>query len=497
MDSATERNDTSPNSDNYGADPFDHRRKSQFKVSNGFCHLVSDNPNPQSDAFWNHAPHSRQQANLASSENESKIEKQDEAVVDTMETLRNYLTFEAYPRNQKTRLVKIIYYIEDDSMMVCDEADSGNIIVKKQRVLMPSGDGFYKLADFNVSRNIEINQTVYHIYSCDDFTREYLTNNGVNVNVAEEQIIDDEIPHRHKEKNSSLMTDHQQRIHDYEDKTLTFDAKWEDKLYKIRYFLNNHTVSIAAVGKGERGLLLHKSRVPRKEVDKPNAYFQSSAGGDRSYLCPTDFKVGETVEIFSRQFYIFDCDQFTQRFYKDMNNVDQPQRVDQEDYADSPGQRDGEDTVKLTHCDSKALDSQLYHFPKVLRYSLVMDHNNPEGRDRDFVLEYNTADGCMRINEVDKKNSGRRGGCFLGWNKVPKPDDKEHFYGTEDFLIGERLNVFGHHFIIAGTEMFVWNYMRFNREAFSDKVRENIKAWAVNEGLIDELVDEKIYDTNE
>uniref|UniRef100_A0ABD2XF13 DM10 domain-containing protein n=1 Tax=Trichogramma kaykai TaxID=54128 RepID=A0ABD2XF13_9HYME len=443
MDSATERNDTSPNSDNYGADPFDHRRKSQFKVSNGFCHLVSDNPNPQSDAFWNHAPHSRQQANLASSENESKIEKQDEAVVDTMETLRNYLTFEAYPRNQKTRLVKIIYYIEDDSMMVCDEADSGNIIVKKQRVLMPSGDGFYKLADFNVSRNIEINQTVYHIYSCDDFTREYLTNNGVNVNVAEEQIIDDEIPHRHKEKNSSLMTDHQQRIHDYEDKTLTFDAK----------------------------------------VSEGYCFTSQEYHGRKLTNLMRIFKVqpGE-IEVI----YVLLISRWERQL-----------KFSVEDYADSPGQRDGEDTVKLTHCDSKALDSQLYHFPKVLRYSLVMDHNNPEGRDRDFVLEYNTADGCMRINEVDKKNSGRRGGCFLGWNKVPKPDDKEHFYGTEDFLIGERLNVFGHHFIIAGTEMFVWNYMRFNREAFSDKVRENIKAWAVNEGLIDELVDEKIYDTNE
>ena len=112
-----------------------------------------------------------------------------------------------------------------------------------------------------------------------------------------------------------------------------------------------------------------------------------------------------------------------------------------------------------------------------------MDAVRDEDKDREFVMEYSLADGMIRINEVARRNSGRKGGCFLGWIRVPKPGS-EDYYSPEDFRIGGRLNLFGHWFIVTGAELSVYKYMSENPDKFEEGLKENIREYLRAQGLV-------------
>ena len=195
--------------------------------------------------------------------------------------------------------------------------------------------------------------------------------------------------------------------------------------------------------------------------------------------------MGETVFIFGRRFFLFDCDQFSRRYYKNALHIEQPPRIVLPELCEPMEQR-----KKPVADKSIKLIRQLYNFPKKLRYKLAMEAVHPEYKDREFILEYNLADGCMKINEIDKRNSGRRAGCFLGSIRVPKPNSNSgECYTPVDFVIGARLNIFEHWFVVIGTELFVYNYINENRDKFPEEVRENIRQWMIKEGLLEECKD--------
>jgi len=135
---------------------------------------------------------------------------------------------------------------------------------------------------------------------------------------------------------------------------------------------------------------------------------------------------------------------------------------------------------------------QLANHPKKLRYSVRMDAVHPEDENRDFVLEYNLRDGLIHIKEIEKRNSGRYEGSFLSSIFVPKPgtkwDDPE-YYTPQDFFIGARINVFSHHFIITGADLFVYRYVETNRDKFCQEVRENLRNYFLQQGLLQDDVD--------
>ena len=40
------------------------------------------------------------------------------------------------------------------------------------------------------------------------------------------------------------------------------------------------------------------------------------------YYCPTDFKIGELVNIFGRKCIVYDCDNFTKTYFKQTHSYD-------------------------------------------------------------------------------------------------------------------------------------------------------------------------------
>jgi len=219
-------------------------------------------------------------------------------------------------------------------------------------------------------------------------------------------------------------------------------------------------------------------------------------------------QVGETILLFGRHFLLHDCDAFTRKYYSDVLGTSQadaipiPARVERPAPAKCeipPHIKFGSPEDTYASCLSfvpkpprKDVIRQLANFPKKLRYSARMDAVHPEDEGRDFTLEYSLSDGTVQINETEKPNSGRREGCFLSSRLIPKPctgkDDPE-YYTPQDFFIDARINVFNHRFIITGADLFVYRYVEANRDKFCQEIRENLRNYFLQQGMLQNDVD--------
>lgn len=197
--------------------------------------------------------------------------------------------------------------------------------------------------------------------------------------------------------------------------------------------------------------------------------------------------------MFGRCFLLHDCDPFTHKYYTDVLGAPQPSAIpfpakmerSVPKYKVPPHIDYGRPEDTYASCLSlvpkpfkKNVIRQLANFPKRLRYSVRMDAAHPEDENRNFVLEYDLSNGAIRINEIERSNSGRREGCFLGWRPIPKPatgKDDPRYYTPEDFFIGAHINVFNHHFVITGADLFVYRYVEANNDKFCQEVRDNLR----------------------
>jgi len=215
--------------------------------------------------------------------------------------------------------------------------------------------------------------------------------------------------------------------------------------------------------------------------------------------------------VFGRRFLLHDCDAFTRKYYSDVLGTPQPPAIplpsptERPRYATpspppSPHIKFGTPEDTYASCLSflpkpprKNVIRQLVNFPKKLRYSARMDAAHPEDEDREFVLEYRLSDGAMRINEIERRNSGRREGCFLSARLIPKPcsadrNDPE-YYTPQDLFIGAHVNAFNHRFIVTGADLFVYRYVEANADKFCQDVRENLRNYFLQQGMLQNDVD--------
>ncbi|KAJ8683931.1 hypothetical protein QAD02_019723 [Eretmocerus hayati] len=425
----------------------------------------------------------------------------------------------------RVRPVNIVYYLEDDTMGIVEPPvhNSGfkqGRLVKRSKIPKPGFPGeVYHWKDLNVGIDFEVYGVVYRVYDCDAYTREFLRSQGIDVGEPESCPLDPYTQSRTLKKRLEVQPckqaggpdAHSTRLADrklymfleYDGMILTFDALWEGREYKLQYYLGDDTVAVSLVRKrGDpvegKSLMLRRTKLPKnwKQIPPafPSCYLETTDREVYEYYSPSDLKVGETVFVFGRRFLLYDCDPFTRKYYSQMLGMDQPPRIDPTPYSDCPRPMPPPQPLQPDVTDKprhRDVLRQLYHFPDRLRYSLSMEAVHPEDEDRQFVLEYSLGDGCCRISELEKANSGRRAGRFLGWQRLPKPktsgdedDGVPKCYSPQDFAVGARLNIFGHWFVVEGTELHVLNYARSNPDKFSPELVKNIEDHLRQKGLL-------------
>lgn len=404
--------------------------------------------------------------------------------------------------------VKIFYYLEDDSIAVVEPPVSNSGIpqgklIKRQRLPKNDLGECWHWKDLNIGIDVSIYGKMFHIYNCDQWTKEFMSSEGIELNPPEPQPLDPYIQSRnqplHVYKSPSTYDNLKQFI-EMDRKVLRFYCVWDDrdsmfgeiKPYIVHYYLVDDTVEVREVHEPNDGrdpfpVLLCRQKLPKDRSALPSTFpscvFEVSEDEVSEWLSPKDLGIGKTININERKFLIYDCDEFTREYYSTNHNIEQPNPISISKPSPIPVNQDLppyngfgslEDSKQsclslIPQPPKKDFIKMLENDGKILRYAAVMDSLHSADQNRCFIISFWLSDDTMSIYEPSQRNSGIHGGQFLERTKVAKPGsstDNPDFYKPQDLAIGSKIKAFKHCFIITDADEYVLKYMKERSQEF-------------------------------
>jgi len=422
----------------------------------------------------------------------------------------------------RVRKFVVYFYMMDESIQVIEprQTNSGiiqGVFLKRHRVQKADSQPFsYK--DFNLGSDIVFYGTSFHIYDADEYTKAFFKAVGQGLKPAEtvpedqhEKRLAEEAkrrlnptgpPHpaydelrRWKEASLGrpshlLVPDYKKQFLQNDRKVLRFYCSWDDRrrLYGDRhkqvlhYYLADDTVEILELSSDSGSASINSKSVSilnRQKIPK----VQGVAGiGSSQFLSPRDLQLGSTVDVFGRQLYIYDCDDFTRSFFErsfgvvlgskdtprsETNFPPAPETPPHNDFGNPedsilntktlfprPPQKDYIKFIKSDH--------------QVLAFEARMDTTHPFDRERRFIVRYFCVSDEIEIQERPQENSGYVGGKFLQRSKVRKPNTTPapelEYYAAPDMYVGAVIEVFRNKFILLEADEYTYTFMEFNTD---------------------------------
>ncbi|KAK9862961.1 hypothetical protein WJX84_005590 [Apatococcus fuscideae] len=425
--------------------------------------------------------------------------------------------------NFRVRRCHILIYLEDGSLSVVEpkEDNSGlfqGTFLKRHKVVHPSGVGSIGPRDMAIDADITLYARTFHIIGCDAFTRTFMQAELSRTMALDQPFPSD--PHsqliaaqhareasRMHRPISAAQVAKAQSAHKFfslDRKVLEFMAYWDDtdslfgdvRLYKLQYYLSDDTMEVVEVlprncGRDPFPKFLRRMRLPR---DTPMTGARPPTNEERERQSKSaynwqDFRLGSRIQVFDRILILYDCDEFTQQWYRaqaGMTDVDfVPLQVPQLDQPYQPtmtippnvlGIGSEEDTLQNVYqLTPKPPRSDFNHFVqndgKALRFGGKLlrqaDGSPVETADleRKFVISYHLAEDMISIFEPPFKTLGFEGGKFLERCKLAKPGTKER-YRPQDLYLGARLVASGRIFELQEVDMYTLKYMEAYRRLY-------------------------------
>ncbi|KAJ6636335.1 EF-hand domain-containing protein 1 [Pseudolycoriella hygida] len=427
------------------------------------------------------------------------------------------LTFKAFfkqsvpesgQEHYRIRFVNIMYFMDDDTMTVIEPKVENcgfpqGRLVRRGKIPKNLNGEFYYWKDLNIGIDIDLFGIVYHITDCDEFTRDFMVAQGMELNDSECMPCDP-VESEKKMASRQLTTqtpttdDRLRRYLEFQGKVLSFDCVLDETdlphgeciTYKMYYYLEDDTVAVKELKENQEGrdhfpMFMKRTKLARDWKCQPAGSLELRDNGVTEYYQPKDFRVGDTIFVFGRRFLLLDCDPFTRKYYAEVLKSPQNSRLKIEfpkkphpkrsipEYLGFGTPEDSKASCLNLHpkTPKKDLIRYLVNANKYLRFGCVLDTAHPEDKARHFVMKYSLADGTMSLNEPPIRNSGIQGGKFLSSQLVVKPGcdlNVPEYYSAKDFYIGATLTIHSHRFKIVSADLYVYRYMKENSELFSE-----------------------------
>eukprot|EP00405_Crypthecodinium_cohnii_P046979 CAMPEP_0206580294 /NCGR_PEP_ID=MMETSP0325_2-20121206/33063_1 /ASSEMBLY_ACC=CAM_ASM_000347 /TAXON_ID=2866 /ORGANISM="Crypthecodinium cohnii, Strain Seligo" /LENGTH=622 /DNA_ID=CAMNT_0054086277 /DNA_START=356 /DNA_END=2221 /DNA_ORIENTATION=+ len=435
---------------------------------------------------------------------------------------RQVLRFAAYfqepvhenpKENFRVRHCTVYFYLEDGTMMVTEPRieNSGipqGTFVKRHRI--PKNDGsFYTFQDLATAETLEIYSRAFRLYDCDDFTRDFYESGvGIRLKPREEPPLDNfratqlqeldlqsqptsrdilegkeynELAVGGNRKNAKL-----QQYIENDRKVLCFKVFWDDDThygtrmyYTLHYHLADDTVEIL------ENLARNSGRDPypvfwRRSPLRKNPHVSPAPGmlePEPDLYKPEDLVVGQSIRVYNRDIYLYDCDDFTREFYRGYMGIEQdsqeiiapePQHV-QMGYPPHSGLGSEEDalasclhlTPRPPRKDEIKLMSQE---GQALRFEGRMANGVADDSARRFVVAVYVSDDSVCVWEKKQRNSGYSSGKFALKSKKRTPDGT--WYKAQDFFLGAVVVINAMPFHLLNADDATISYMEAHKDEY-------------------------------
>merc|ERR1719272_646227 len=381
-------------------------------------------------------------------------------------------------------------------------------------MILTSRPECYSWTDLSMPMDLSIYSRVFRVYDCDDFTKSFYANEGINLGDSE-GLPDDPYKETRRMINFKQNPPDQAEMKNYNEvrlgggrangnlhsflendrKVLSFSIFWEDKtydggdkFYTLNYFLSNNSLEIKEISEQNNGkyafpMLLKRQKLAKKPI---LTHCPGMSLRTEDYYLPQDLECGMSFEVYGRNCLIYDCDSFTKEWYA--RNVGMTQnpvalrkpRPNLVYQAVPPhtGYGTEEDSMngvlhltgKAPKVDMKKMFKQDMH---ILRFNAKLVSTEPDDETREFIISFFCGDDTIQVYEVCDKNSGRIGGKFMERKKHLSPVTKA-YYSEKDFLIGRTCFLGGFKFQLLSADNYTEKYMNDNPDQFPEAAIENI-----------------------
>ncbi|OQV16057.1 EF-hand domain-containing protein 1 [Hypsibius exemplaris] len=434
--------------------------------------------------------------------------------------------------NYRVRKFVLYFYTADDTIKIWENRQLNTGFVQgtylgRRRYEMPGKESVcYKWFDLNVGLDIDLSGHLFHIYDSDGYTRHYFEYNGSTVKMKEACPEDPYLSYCEKmkinDKNRSFsfrQTNEEDQLSRFirtDGQKLCFEVVMDDSVQKagdirrmvLRYYIYDATLELVQIPTKNSGYDPASAVIRRQKIPK-NFYNDIVLQiGDKTvpqHYTAGDLRLGETLLLFGRKVTICDCDEYTKKWYRDnmqiteFNKVDSATLLPQRAPLPQPvlptwseGNRQGGYLDSLQNC--LHLDPQpviadslqrLYYSQECLRYEAKLVTQEPEEKERRFIINYFVGDSSIKIVEVANPCLNITRSTFLARRQLtklnqPNQDNPPVYFSEQDFTIGSVHLMCGRLFEIINCDEHVINFALKNPGMYTheqlDQFRQAI-AW--------------------
>jgi len=437
------------------------------------------------------------------------------------------LVTETNLENHRVRKVKLLYYLEDDTIQMIEPkvdcsglhvfASAGGLqdkgmsscILRRHRVPIFSENGPAYLTDahLRLGENVTIYGTTYRLTDCDPFTREYYQSIGnpqpleyspqeapkdAFENLRALRTHGNVFPPKTNEKyymetrlGGGACNKNMQEFMESNTKVCRFYAivddsttvNYERRPFIILAFVSDNSIEIREQYPTNCG----RENYPvffRRQPIVNGRDVQVRGPMDAAYLSSefikvSEFAIGKTIRMCNLDFFVYDCDGFTRKYFADELKTPLDPKIDVRlpqpplprpptpPYTGYGSWKDSMGSVLHLVPKQPKPDQQKLFFNqgKILRFSAKFGGDvAPEDLDRRFVFLYYLQDDCVMIHEPPQRNLGIVTGRFLE-KGVHLNQATGALFAPPDLLPGKTSKVLSHEFIMLDMDEYTRNYL--------------------------------------